>query len=170
MRFEEVQAMPMGWTLVSILPGVALVIGALAADASGEPMPLSVVAVAVGATFLLGWWFRSIKLVTEVGGDTVTLRYKGLLKTRTIPISTIRSAHARTYRPLREYGGWGIKMGRSGWAYNVSGNEGVQLKLDGARPLLIGSRKAGELAEVISSAPAFRGARTDDSGEGPTRS
>ncbi len=35
--------------------------------------------------------------------------------------------YARKYRPIREYGGWGIRYGWNGRAYSTSGNEGVQL-------------------------------------------
>jgi TATA-box binding protein (TBP) (component of TFIID and TFIIIB) len=52
---------------------------------------------------------------------------------------------------LLEYGGWGIKYGRKGKAYNVSGNRGVQLVFKDGKQLLIGSQRAEELAEAISS-------------------
>ena len=60
---------------------------------------------------------------------------------------------ARTYRPILEYGGWGIRytMGR-GWAYNVSGNQGVQLELASGKRILIGSQRAEELARAIGEA------------------
>ena len=38
-------------------------------------------------------------------------------------------AEAITYSPLRGYGGWGIRYGRKGKAYNVIGNKGVLLTL-----------------------------------------
>lgn len=148
--------MPRAWTLLSILPGVALLIGALTEGAAAGRIPLAVALAAVAATVLFGVWLRKIRLITEVDDSTVTLRYRGLLKTRTVPISTIRQARPRTYRPLREYGGWGIKIGPSGWTYNVSGKEGVQLQLENARPLLIGSQRPEELAEAITSSPEYR--------------
>jgi hypothetical protein len=39
-----------------------------------------------------------------------------------------------------EYGGWGIKYGKMGKAYNVSGNRGVQLEFTDGKRLLIGSQ------------------------------
>ncbi len=150
MRFEEIQAMPKAWTLLSILPGLLLMFGALREGVAEGVVPLPLVLLAVALTLIFGLWFRRLSLITEVDDTTVTLRYQGLLKTRTVPISTVRSARARTYRPLLEYGGWGIKFGPKGWVYNVSGKEGVQLELDGARPLLIGSRRADDLVEAIT--------------------
>jgi hypothetical protein len=58
---------------------------------------------------------------------------------------------ARTYKPLSEYGGWGIKYGRSGWAYNIIGDQGVQLELDNGKRILIGSQHAEELEQAINT-------------------
>jgi hypothetical protein len=157
MRFEEIQAMPKAWTLLSILPGLLLMFGALREGVAEGVVPLPLVLLAVALTLIFGLWFRRLRLITEVDDNTVTLRYQGLFKTRTVPIPTVRSARARTYRPLLEYGGWGIKFGLKGWVYNVSGKEGVQLELDGARPLMVGSRRAEELAEAITSSPKYTG-------------
>lgn len=62
----------------------------------------------------------------------------------------IMECAARTYRPLAEYGGWGIKYGRSGKAYNISGNRGVQLVLRSGKRILLGSQRADELAAAIN--------------------
>jgi len=66
----------------------------------------------------------------------------------------IESLEARTYRPIREYGGWGIRFGAGGKAYNVSGNRGLQLTFRGGRTkhVLIGSQRAEELAMAVESA------------------
>jgi hypothetical protein len=58
----------------------------------------------------------------------------------------------RTYRPIRDYGGWGIRYGRNGKAYNVSGNRGVMLEFSHGQKLLIGSQKPGDLANAIGLA------------------
>ena len=63
----------------------------------------------------------------------------------------ITKVYIRQYRPIPEYGGWGIRygLGGKGMAYNVSGNIGLQLvKKDGKR-LLIGTNKPGELATFL---------------------
>jgi hypothetical protein len=159
MAFEENQPMPRAWTLLTIVPGLLLVIVALGAGSAGEPVPLIALLVAAAATLLTGFWLRRLALVTVVDDQTITLQYRGLLKTRTIPISAVRDARPRTYRPIRDYGGWGIKFGPKGWAYSVSGRQGVQLVLSGKRPLLIGSRRPDELAEAITSSEAYNPSR-----------
>ena len=69
---------------------------------------------------------------------------------RRFAFDDIASCEARTYRPLLEYGGWGIRWGPSGRAYNVKGNRGVQLVLSSGKRLLVGSQKAEELATAIT--------------------
>jgi hypothetical protein len=69
-------------------------------------------------------------------------------------LAEIVSWDARTYRPILEYGGWGIRYSPfgKGWAYNISGNQGVQLELMNGKRILIGSQRAEELARTIAEA------------------
>ena len=54
------------------------------------------------------------------------------------------------YRPILEYGGWGIRYGFKGKAYNVSGNKGIRItKRDGKR-ILFGSQRPGEFARALN--------------------
>lgn len=101
---------------------------------------------------LLGivWLFRVLRLVVEVGEEALVVQFAPLHK-RVIPYHTIRSCRAITYRPLRDYGGWGIRFSRRGQAYNVSGNRGVLLVFDSGRPLMIGSQRAEALAAAIAT-------------------
>ena len=70
---------------------------------------------------------------------------------RQISLQDIEQCAALQYRPIREYGGWGLRWGWNGWAYNVCGNQGVQLVLTGNRRVLIGSQRAEELAAIINA-------------------
>ena len=95
--------------------------------------------------------FWSLRLVTEVTDDQVLVRYRPFTR-RSIAIADIQEAAARTYRPILEYGGWGLKgWSRRNIAYNVSGNQGVQLVLKDGRRILLGSRRSEELAQAIRS-------------------
>ncbi len=53
---------------------------------------------------------------------------------------------------MKEYGGWGIRYGMKGMAYNVSGNRGVQLEFETGKRLLIGSQRPEELVSQIQVA------------------
>lgn len=89
----------------------------------------------------------------QVDGQALSVRFSPLWGTR-IPLSDVTSCEPRTYRPILEYGGWGVRyspFGR-GWAYNVSGNRGVHLVLSNGRRVLVGSRRPEALADAINAA------------------
>jgi len=99
-----------------------------------------------GITYL----FYTLKLITEVSNDSMHIRFFPISQ-QIIPFNNIKKCEVRQYSPIMEYGGWGIRYGRKGKAYNVSGNRGVQLELFQGKPLLIGSQRPDELAQAINS-------------------
>lgn len=105
------------------------------------------VGVALPALFLLA------NLRTEVREHAICIRFTPFhLRYRCFRYADIRSIRARRYRPLREYGGWGLRLGPSGWAYNVSGDLGVQLELVDGRRVLIGSRDPEAIVAAVKAA------------------
>jgi hypothetical protein len=103
--------------------------------------------VGVGLTLL----FHLLELTVTVRPSEIDIRFRPLTRRR-IPHAEVRSCEARTYRPLREYGGWGVRRGwKGGWAFNVRGNRGVQLVLADGTSILVGSQRADELAAAILS-------------------
>lgn len=101
------------------------------------------------------FWF--IELVTEVRSDGVTCRFRFLQRrARRLEWSEIKSFEAVTYRPLREYGGWGIRVGRNGVAYTVSGNRGVRFHRREGGHVLIGSQSPEAFVEALRAAKRAR--------------
>jgi hypothetical protein len=97
-------------------------------------------------------WFLVMRLEVQVTRTDLRFRMFPLhLQWREFPLATIVEAEAVTYRPVREYGGWGIRIGRKGMAYNVSGNWGVQITLESGRSFLLGSLQPEKLASAIHS-------------------
>jgi hypothetical protein len=97
------------------------------------------------------------KLVVTVDDTFVRIRWIPFAW-RTIRLADVESANARTYRPIREYGGWGVRWspGR-GMAWNASGDRGVQVDLANGKTLLIGSQRAGELEAAIRAGAKLGG-------------
>jgi hypothetical protein len=94
--------------------------------------------------------FFTASLKTEIDRDSIRFSFRPFLfKTRSFRWSEIRQAHVRRYKPLLEYGGWGIRFGLSGRAYNVSGNMGLQIEFRSGKKLLIGTRKPEELRKFL---------------------
>jgi hypothetical protein len=65
--------------------------------------------------------------------------------------NSLTKSFVREYSPITEYGGWGLRLGLfgKGTAFNVSGNEGLQLEFNGHKKLLIGTNKPEELTETL---------------------
>jgi len=92
------------------------------------------------------------RLTTEVRGGRLYIRFfPRHLSFRRIQLDDVARCDAVTYRPVRDYGGWGIKGGRGSRAYNVSGNRGVRIDYADGTHLLIGSQRPDELAHAIRS-------------------
>lgn len=97
--------------------------------------------------------FYNIRLKIRVSEKGLHYQFFPIhLKERIIPFVDIESFKARKYSPLKEFGGWGIRFGFEGKAYNVSGEEGLQLILKNNRKILFGSQKAKELEKAMKKA------------------
>ncbi len=93
----------------------------------------------------------TFRMHTILGPDFILIKMT-LLGKHLIPLSGIKKCYSRQYRPILEYGGWGIRWSPSkGVAYNVTGNQGVQLEMINGRKILIGSREAEQLSQMINS-------------------
>ena len=91
------------------------------------------------------------KLVVEVTDDYIFVQYVPFVTT-TISYTDIKGYEARSYRPIREYGGWGIRWAPGKRrAYNVRGNKGVELELLSGQRIMIGSQRPEELVHAIDS-------------------
>jgi hypothetical protein len=91
-----------------------------------------------------------IRLVTELGPSELLVSMRGLWRTRRIRLSDIKSLEVIKFDPVRDYGGYGIRITRHGTAYIAGGNDGVRLQLISGALVLIGSERSKELAEAIS--------------------
>lgn len=101
----------------------------------------------------LPYFFYRMKLVIEVQPGELRVRlWPFHMQPVTIPLHLVRSFESITYNPIRDYGGWGIRWGFKGKAYNMSGNKGVLLFFYNKKPLLIGSQNPRELFEAIKLA------------------
>ena len=157
--FEEDQSFRQRWvwalmgaTLVLLLVPLVFVLGGAPVKAGSDIVP-GVVGLAVGIAVVIGVavLMYVMRLRVRVDAEGLHVRFFPLVK-KDISLEEIARWEARTYRPLLEYGGWGIRYGWSGMAYNVSGNQGVQLELRNGKRLLIGSQRMEELAAAIGQA------------------
>jgi hypothetical protein len=97
--------------------------------------------------------FLSMRLITEIRKEGIYFMYRPFhRKKRFYAWEEIDRCYVRKYRPILEYGGWGIRAGtgKYGKAFNVSGNIGLQLELKNGKKILIGTHKPRELERELS--------------------
>ena len=116
---------------------------------NAESIPVLFVLVVISAMFTL--FMYTTGLDAEVVEEGLRIRFWPFhLNWMLFPFSSILKAEAVTYSPLAEYGGWGIRYGRKGKAYNVSGNKGVLLSFKDRKNILIGSKNHEMLCSSIN--------------------
>ena len=159
LAYHEVQRFRQVWivllvTFIAALSWYSFAVQILLGEPFGtNPAPDIVVLVILlifGIAFPL--WFFTLRLEIQVTATALRFRMYPLhLSWREFPFPAIAGVLAVVYRPLREYGGWGIRFGRKGMAYNVSGDRGVQVTLKNGTSFLLGSLRAEELELVLRS-------------------
>jgi len=160
-REEQRFKQPWLWALVLLAAGLAWFVfvyelfRSLSPDAEVNDFWITVLVWAFVGLGLPALFFFN-RLVVEVRGDGLYFRYHPYhRRTHRIGWEEIKTAEARTYYPIREYGGWGM---RGAWrkgvgkAYNVFGNRGLQLGLINGNRILFGSQQADELAAAVHGA------------------
>lgn len=102
----------------------------------------------VGIAFPIAVAITQLRIA--VGSDGIQIVYRPFMR-RIIPFSDIQSAVAREYKPLREFGGWGIRSGLGGKrAYTMSGTHGVELTLTNGKTVLIGTPDPEALLAAVN--------------------
>jgi hypothetical protein len=162
--FRETQRFGQRWLWLLLacvtIPAIGLVLwGVYAQLVQGEPWgnrPASNASLLVSAvvTILIPSavvvLIRWANLITEVRADGLFLRYVPFhWSDQRIALEQVEKIESVVYSPLRQYGGWGIRYGRTGKAYNVSGNRGVLLTYTSGKTLLIGSQQPDQLRTAI---------------------
>ncbi|QGA80478.1 hypothetical protein [Candidatus Nanohalobium constans] len=143
--FEEVQRFRQKWLWALVLSPFILVFASFYIQNSFQGLPVMIAALAATVGFLY-----SVKLNVKVEDDGIHIKLFPLhLKDRVINFDEIESFSAEEYRPIREFGGWGLRWRPGKIAYSTGGSKGVRIKREGKRDVMIGSRKPEKLAEAI---------------------
>ena len=156
--FREEQKMATVWWLTLIIAAITglmwygfiqqIILGRPFGTNPGPDWSMWLLWVVFGIGFPIVW--AMIRLIVEVRDDYLLIRYYPFT-TRKVSFVDIKRAEARTYSPLREYGGWGVRGWGKKMAYNVSGNKGVEVELQDGQTIMIGSQRSEELALVLDT-------------------
>ena len=144
------------WWVYALMAGLVTLAGVFYANrpdaVPATPHPLSLIL--LGGLVLPGVFTVGVlRMTTEVTAGVEV--WFGWIPThhRTLDAGVIRRVEIVTYRPLRDFGGWGVRHGRDGeLRLECSGKSRRRLYLaDGSR-LLIGSQTPEALAAAIERA------------------
>jgi hypothetical protein len=146
-RYVEVQYLwqqPLAWL---VWVAAAIILFALRnADIIDESF--AIVATCFVLAIILLVFFT--KLTTEINSDGIRYRmWPFHKKARIIEWPEVEDYKIQKYKPLREYGGWGVRVGIHAKAYTVKGNIGLHIKLTSGKNILIGTQNASDMEDFL---------------------
>ena len=144
------------WLILTVINGF-LLFGVYKQVIGGEAIgdkPMSDTGLLLNTGFMIALTvlFTRFRLHTEIKQDGVYVKFFPFhLSFKHYRWTSISKSYVRQYNPIAEYGGWGLRLGLfgKGKAYNVSGNQGLQLEFYNQKKLLIGTNKPMELLKVL---------------------
>ena len=156
--FNETQRFRQWWIWLIIVVSIGTYVFAVFSSFTSEQEKkatddIILIAVSIIPVLLVVMFF-SLRLVTRIRNDGVFVQFKPFqFKPKHIRPEDIKTFEIRKYKPLLEYGGWGIRAGgkKYGKAYNVSGNLGLQLYLANGKKLLIGTQHPKQIRKAMEN-------------------
>lgn len=158
--FKEEQKFTRLWILVlmtvSFLVPLFLLGNELANSIKKHEDDLTVVFAAFLSVLIIGGvlilLFSKMKLVTEIGETKIAFKFPPLIRNwKIIEKEEIERFEVRQYKPIQEYGGWGIKATNpKNKAYHVRGNVGLQFFLKNGNKILIGTQKKQTIEHAMN--------------------
>lgn len=153
--FHEKQRFARWLLLLVFLPAIISAVVILRCVNTGEE-PASLIG--LGVALATGALLSFVSLQTQVTKEGISVRFFPFVrKTTLFSFAEMESAEVIEYKPIKEYGGWGLRVGKNGVAYSVSGKKGVLITFKEPKKLfwgkhktlLIGTQKPDDWREVL---------------------
>ena len=148
-EFKETQRFTQWWLWLVLVGSWVVLMYSLA---TVQPQTTIAYFISFVVGMLLPILFWQMRLMTRITEEGIYVRFVPFhFKEQFYPWESIESAQVRTYSPLMEYGGWGIKYGFNGQGkvFNVAGDQGLQLVFKSGEKLLIGTQKPTEIQDAV---------------------
>lgn len=150
--FKEIQKANLSWKWVLFIALYILMIWALYEQIEMQDLAgMIAIVFSITVIIIFNIIITMMKLETEIGEKEIRFRFIPFHKSsRKIKWIELSDFYIRDYKPLREYGGYGIQQSlRNGKAYSISGKTGIQLIKKDGKKIIIGTQKPKELERVL---------------------
>ncbi len=128
-------------------------------DGMSQSTVLTLVGISVVLLLVVSLTVAFMRLDVEVRADHIFIAFGPIhLVRKRIHFSEIESVRGLTYRPLVEFGGWGIRPRPSRTAWTIRGNQAAAVTLRSGRQIYVGSEYPQRLAGAIQAAMRAAGA------------
>ena len=155
--FKETQRFDQWWLRVLLIAALLVAINPLFFNFSHTISSRSeitgiITSVLIITALFATFWFL-FKLETRIDDEGVSYRYMPFhRKPRLRRWDKIKSIKVRKYNPIKEFGGWGYRIGlRKKRALNVKGNMGIQIDYKNGRKLLLGTQRPKEVESILNT-------------------
>jgi hypothetical protein len=155
--FKEEQRFTQTWLKILLAIGIVVPIIIVTIEYLEENSKITTnefILTLVGITVSVAFIFF-LKLKTKIDEKGIHYQFAPFhFKLKVVAWTAIEKATVRTYDPIREFGGWGLKVGfpwdkKKGKCVTISGDIGIQLLLKNGKKLLIGTQKKEEAKNVL---------------------
>lgn len=121
-----------------------------------NPMSDTGLLITASLMFVFITFFLTMHLDTKISKESISVKFFPFrIKYKDFKWEEIDKIYCREYKPLSEFGGWGLRGFGDNRALNVSGNKGIQIIFKNGDRLLIGTKKYEEAKEIIESLHLF---------------
>jgi len=111
--------------------------------------------ITTGLILLISVLILNFRLNSQIREDGIYFRFFPIHHSfRHYTWDQMEKSFVRKYNAIGEYGGWGLRFGifGKGRAYNVSGNQGIQIVMTTGKRVLIGTKKPDEAKNALRRA------------------
>ena len=148
--FNEKQVYPF-WVVVSI--GIILAMSPIVMVDFFEENPkdvLSAVFLSSAVILFVALFFLIIKLKVRIDDNEIRLKFIPFFwKEKSIKWEEIKKAEVRKSKSIREFGGWGYRVGKGKRAYTLYGHWVIDITFKNDKHLFIGTQKHCEIDVLL---------------------
>lgn len=136
---------PWLWVLIVFTTLPAILVTVSEARQNQQDVLVSLLVILLPIT-VIAIWFWNAALITRIDKEGIYVKFAWFhRKYKFYSWDNIVSYDIKTYSPLTDYGGWGIRKG----AYNVSGDVGMLIHFKDGKKLMIGTNDPDGMKKAL---------------------